>query len=104
MCEFPQGAPIGHSTFSELDNSRDEHVYSALLDDTNIDFLHTVAVHPIRNEFWQFPLCNLYQLWHPAELHQLLLDLVKDLLHWQLKYLKDRNVKHQFEKQFTSVP
>jgi hypothetical protein len=37
-------------------------------------------------------------------LHQLLLGLVKDLLHWLLKYLKARNVKDQFDNQFTSVP
>jgi len=56
------------------------------------------------NQFSQFPLCNVYQLWQPDELHQLLLGLVKDLLHWLLKYLKARNVKDQFDNQFTSVP
>jgi hypothetical protein len=37
-------------------------------------------------------------------LHQLLLSLVKDLLHWLVKYLKARNVKYQFHNRFTSVP
>jgi hypothetical protein len=37
-------------------------------------------------------------------LHQLLLGLVKDLLHWRLEYLKARNVKDQFDNHFTSVP
>jgi hypothetical protein len=37
-------------------------------------------------------------------LHQLLLGLVKDLLHWLLKYLKARNVKDQLDHRFTSVP
>jgi hypothetical protein len=37
-------------------------------------------------------------------LHQLLLALVKDLLHWLLKYLKARNVKDQFDNRFTSAP
>jgi hypothetical protein len=32
------------------------------------------------------------------------LGLVKDLLHWLLKYLKARNVKDQFDNRFTSVP
>jgi hypothetical protein len=32
------------------------------------------------------------------------LGLVKDLLHWLLKYLKDRNVKDQFDNPFTLVP
>jgi hypothetical protein len=104
MCEIPKGAPMGHSTCRALDNSRDQHVYSELLDEPNIDVLHTLHVHPIRNQFWQFPLCNVYRLWQPDELHQLLLGLVKDLLHWLLKYLKARNVKDQFDNRFTSVP
>jgi len=66
--------------------------------------VHTNHVHPIRNQFWQYPLCNVYRLWQPDELHQLLLDLVKDLLHWLSKYLKATNVKNQFDNRFTSVP
>jgi len=104
MCEVPKGAPMGHSTFRALNNSRDLHVYTELLNKTNIDVLHTLHVHPICNQFWQFPLCNVYRLWHPDELHQLLLGLVKDLLHWLLKYLKARNVKDQFDNRFRSVP
>ena len=78
MCGIPEGAPMGHSTFRPLNNSRDEHIYSGLLEDINIDALHTLGVHPIRNQFWQYPLCNVYWLWQPAEFHQLLLGLVKD--------------------------
>jgi hypothetical protein len=97
MCEIPKGAPMGHSSFRPLDNSRDQHIYSELLEDNNIDALHTLGVHPIRNQFWQYPLCNVYRLWQPDELHQLLLGLVKDLLHWLLKYLKARHIKDQFD-------
>ena len=97
MCEIPKGAPMGHSSFRPLDNSTDQHIYSELLEDNNIDALHTLGVHPIRNQFWQFPLCNVYRLWQPDELHQLLLGLVKDLLHWLLKYLKARHIKDQFD-------
>jgi len=93
MCEIPKGAPMGHFTFQPLNNSRDQHIYSELLEDNNIDALHTLGVHPICNQFWQFPLCNVYRLWQLDELHQLVLDLVKDLLHWLLKYLKARQVK-----------
>jgi len=75
-----------------------------LLVDNNIDALHTLGVHPIRNQFWQYPLCNVYPLRQPDELHPLLLGLVKDLLHWLLKYLNARNLKDQFDHQFTSVP
>jgi hypothetical protein len=104
MCEIPKGATMGHSTFRPLDNSRDQHIYSDLLEDNNIDALHTAGVHPIRNQFCQYPPCNVYRLWQPDELYQLLLGLVKDLLHWLLKYLKARNLKDQFDNQFTSVP
>jgi len=104
ICEIPKGAPMGHSTFQPLDNPRDQHVYLELLDETNIDVLHYLGVHPIRNQFWQYSLCNVYRLWQPDELHQLPLGLVKDLLHWLLKYLKGRNLKDQFDNRFTSVP
>jgi hypothetical protein len=74
------------------------------LDETEINVLHTLGVHPICNQFLQYPLCNVYRPWQPDELHQLLLDLVKALLHWLLKYLKARNLKDQFDNQFTSGP
>ena len=76
---------MGHSTFRPVDISRDQHVYSELLDETNIDVLRTLGVHPIRNQFGQYHLCNVHRLWQPDELHQLLLGLVKDSLHWLLK-------------------
>jgi len=104
MCEIPNGAPMGHSTFQSLDDPRDQHVHMELLDETNTDVLHTLGVHPICNQFWQYPLCNVYRLWQPDEFHQLLLGLVKDLLHWLLKYLKARDLKDQFDNRFTSVP
>jgi len=104
MCKIPKGVPMGHSTFRPLDNSRDQHIFSELLEDNHIDALHTVRVHPICNQFWQYPLCNVNRLWQPDELHQLLLGLVKDLVHWLLKYLKARNVKNRFDNRFTSVP
>jgi len=81
----PKGAPIRHSTFRPLNTTREQHITSELLEDNNIDALHTLGIHPIRNQFWQFPLCNVYRLWQPDELHQLLLGLVQDLLHWLLR-------------------
>jgi len=104
MCEIRKCASMGHSTFRPLENTRDQHIHSELLEDNNHDSLHTLCVHPIRNQFWQYALCNVYRLWQPDELHQLLLGSVKDLLHWLLKYLKARNVKDQFDNWFRSVP
>jgi len=49
-----------------------------LLENNMIGGLHTLGVHPIRNQFWQYSLCTVYRLWQPDELHQLLLGLVKD--------------------------
>jgi len=97
MCGIPEGALMGHTTFRPLNDSRDQDNYSELLEDTNIDALHNLVVCSIRNQFWQYPLCNVYRLWQPDELHQLLLGLVDDLLHWLLKYLKARNAKDQFD-------
>jgi len=104
MCEMHKSAPMGHSTCRPLNNSSDQHMYTELLEDNYIDVLHTLGARPIRNQFWQYPLCIVYRLWQPDELHRLLLGLVKDLLHWLLKYLKARNVKDQFDKQFILAP
>jgi hypothetical protein len=104
MCEIPEGEPMGHSTVWPLDDSRHQHIWLELLDDNSIDALHTLGVYPIRKQFWQYPLCDVYRLWQPDELHQLLQCWVKDLLQWLLKYLKARQVKVQFDNQFTSVP
>jgi len=97
MCEIPKCMPMGHSIFRPIDNSKDQHIHSELLEDNNIDDLHTLGVSPIHNQFWQYPLCNVYHLWQPDEFHQLLQGLVKHLLHWLLKYLKSRNAKDQFD-------
>ena len=97
MCEIPYSAPTGLSTFPLLNSSRDQHIYLELPEDAIIHPLHTVGVHPICNQFWQYPFCTVYWLWQPDELHQLLLGLVKDLLHCLLTYLKSRNVKYQFD-------
>jgi hypothetical protein len=51
MREFPQGVPMEHSTCRALDNSRDQHMCPELLDETNIDILHTLYIHPIQNLF-----------------------------------------------------
>jgi len=104
ISEIPKAAPMGHSTFPQLDYSRDQHIYSELLGDNNIDVQHTLGVRPIHNQFWQYPFCNVNRLWQPDKLHQLLIALVKELLHWLLKYLNARNVKNQCDNRFTSVP
>jgi len=104
MWEIPKGALTEHSTFQPLNDLRDQHIYLELLDKPYVNVLHTLGVHPIWNEFWQYPSWIFYRLWQPVELHQLLLGLVKDLLHWLIKHLKTRNVKDQFDNWFTSVP
>jgi len=97
MCEIPKGVMMVHATFRALDNSRDQRIYSELLKDNHIDALHTLDVHPIRKQFWQYPLCNVHRLWQPDEFHPLLLAFVQDLLHWLLKYLKVKNFTDHFD-------
>jgi hypothetical protein len=55
ICVIPKGASMWHSTFQPLDNSRDQHIYSELLQDNNIGTLQTVGVRPIRNQFLAIP-------------------------------------------------
>jgi len=69
ICTISKGESMGHPTCQLLDNWKDQHVYLELLEKTNIDTLHTPGVHPIHNQFWQYPLCNFYWLWQPDELH-----------------------------------
>ena len=76
---------MGHSSFRPRDTTRDQHIYLELLEYNNLDALHTLGLHTICNQFWQYPPCNVSRLWQPDELYQLLLRLVKDLLHWQRK-------------------
>jgi hypothetical protein len=35
---------MGHSTFRPLDNPQDQHVYLEILDEANIDVLHTLGI------------------------------------------------------------
>jgi hypothetical protein len=66
--------------------------------------VYTHCIHPICNKFWQFHRCIFYLLWQSDELHQLLLELVKNLFHWLFKNLKARNVKNHFDHWFILVP
>ena len=93
-----------HATFRPFHHPTDRHVNSQLLDKTNIDVLDTLGVHPIRNQFSPYPLCMVYLLWKPDELHQLLPGLCTHLLDWLQNYLKPRNVKVQLDNRFRSVP
>jgi len=49
ICEIPKGAPMRHSTFWQLDDSRDQDVHFELLHKPNIHVLQTLGVHPMRN-------------------------------------------------------
>jgi len=55
----------------------DQHVHSEHHDKTDIDVPHTLRVHPICKQFWQYPLYSVYRLWQPVELHQLTLGLLQ---------------------------
>jgi hypothetical protein len=65
MCEIHKGTPMGHLSFRLLHNSRDHHINLELLEDNDLDAWHTLGVYPIRNQFWQYPPCNVYWLWQP---------------------------------------
>jgi len=104
MCEIYKGVPNGHSTFRLLDNACDQHIYLELLENNNDNTLHALGVHPICNQFWQYSRSNVYWLCQPDELHHLLLHLVKGLLNQLLEYLKEGQVKDQFDNWFALGP
>jgi hypothetical protein len=76
--EIPKGVLMGHSGQQKIFNSRDQGPYRELLDHEQIDELIPSGVLSFPDKFWQHPLCNVYRLWQPDELHQLLMGLVKD--------------------------
>jgi hypothetical protein len=90
---------MGHSILQPLNNPKDEHV-----GETNDNILYILGVQPIGNQFGQSMFFNAYWLCPPNELLLLLLSKVRLWMHWLLKYLKARNVKHQFDNQFTLGP
>jgi len=69
-----------HSTIPLLHNFNDHYINSEFLQNTIIDALHTVGVHSNWNQFRQYPLCIVYQLWQPEIFNKLLLEIVND---WQ---------------------
>jgi len=95
---------MGCWTFRLLENSTDQHVCAEVLDKTQSDDLLTPGVHPISNQLWRYTLCNVYLLWLPDELHQLLLSLVKNILRWLFKYLNARNDQDESDNWFRLVP
>jgi hypothetical protein len=101
---MPRRVLMGHCTVHPLDNSRYHHMFLELQNDNYNDALHTLCVHAIPNQFWQYPFSNAYCLAQSNELHQLHLKLVKDILHLLLKDPKARNVNNQFDPRFTLVP
>jgi hypothetical protein len=85
ICDIPPCEMMVYSTVQPWDNSRAKHLYWELMEDYQIDTLHTLSVRPIRNQFWQYPHCNEYLLQQADESHQQRLGLVEVLLHWLLK-------------------
>lgn len=94
---------MGRSNCWALNNSLDQYVRWEQQDETNINVLHNLPIHPIRNQFWRIRLCTGYYFRQGDELDQLLLCLVRDLLHRLLKYLKARHVQDQFDNRLISV-
>ena len=58
-----------------------------------------------RNKLWDYPLCDVYKLWQPDELHVLFIGLVKTLLgDWLIPLLQTKDYYHRFNKRFKAVP
>jgi len=103
MCDIPQVAAMGHSTFWPLDSLRNQLINLELLEDTNMDALYMTGIQNVSNELRQCPPIGVRQFWQPEESSHLLSALVKDLVYDSLKYQKTGNVKDQFDNPFTSI-
>lgn len=95
ICEIDIGIPFGHSTFQPPINRRDQYNCFEHLIEFRYDALCTLYVHPMHDQFWQYPVCHFAWHWQPYELHQLQREIVMDLLNCLLQYLKARNDKDE---------
>jgi len=64
--------PISHPPFPRLNHARCWLICLDLFEETDIDALHTLGVHPIYNQFYQYCLSYTYWLWQSDKFHQLL--------------------------------
>ena len=103
VCEVPKGPAMGHDKQTRKYKPRCRAEYQKRLDDC-MDELKAANLRPIANPFWDYPLCNVYRLWQPDNLHQHYLGIVKDLFEWVTEYMKMRGLKVEFDARFTSVP
>ena len=75
MCEIPKGPAMGHDQQERKFKLRSAVEYQERLEDYAGE-LKQVHLQPIPNLFWDYPLCDIYQLWQPDTLHQLYLGIV----------------------------
>lgn len=58
-----------------------------------------------KNPLWKMPLCNVFSLWQPDELHVLFLGIVKTMIgDWIIPFCAARNFEKRFHRRFKRVP
>lgn len=60
-------------------------------------------VDPIFNDFYDYPLCNLYKLWQLDWSHQFMLGLFKHLIIWIIVFLRKEGLLARFNRQFKKI-
>ena len=65
-----------------------------------------VGMRPdFKNPLWRMPLCNVYRLWQPDELHVFFIGLVKTLIgEWLIPFCSARGYEKRFHRRFKRVP
>ena len=57
------------------------------------------------NPLWKYPLCDIYRLWQPDELHVFFIGLVKTLIgEWLIPFCAARDYERRFHRRFQRVP
>jgi len=69
MLVIPNSTQMQNWTFRPQSSLCDQAFPVEVLEDIHHDALHTVGVHPIHNQFWQYRLCNVYQHWQAEKLY-----------------------------------
>jgi hypothetical protein len=103
MCEITK-SKMGHEKGEAKDKARSQNKYKELLKKGSVKKLDSRYVQPVYNNLWDYPICDVYQLWQPDVLHQFLLGLVKHVMEWLIWHLKDVKLLSRFDKRFKSIP
>jgi hypothetical protein len=87
-----------------LGRLRDYLHYKELFDGDQLHELEAVDVQPVPNSlFWKIDHVISSNIWKPDKLHVILLGILKHLMEWLDRFLKDHNRKQSFDAVWKTI-